>query len=70
MILSLTIAHRCSGNAMTKKTADDYAIEMRKTIMNKTGLSQEVLDTMDIGDIERHMGIKATDPAKRKLLSE
>ena len=55
---------------MTKKTADDLLIEMRKTICDKTGLSQEVLDTMDIGDIERHMGLKATDPAKRKLLSE
>jgi len=53
---------------MTKKTADDLLIEMRKTIMDKTGLSQEVLDTMDIRDIERHLGLVAHDPSKRKSL--
>ena len=42
--------------------------KLEKDIMDLTGLTKEQLDTMDIGDIERHLGIDATDPAKRKSL--
>lgn len=42
--------------------------DIEKSIMDRTGLSKEQLDSMDIGDIERHHGIEATDPAKKKSL--
>ena len=42
--------------------------KLEKDIMDLTGLTKEQLDTMDIGDIERQLGIEATDPAKKKSL--
>ena len=50
------------------QTQDKLLIDFEKEIMIQTKLTKEQLDTMDMGDIERHMGIVAKDPAKRKSL--
>ena len=53
---------------INKNNSEKLLEKIEKDIMDLTGLTKEQLDTMDIGDIERYLGIEATNPAKKKSL--